>query len=108
MDHLADDRCTQPLVKLLDDPVAAVRRLAVHALSCQGCKACPLDVDIVAHLIIRIETDGNMRVRRVAVHQLGCQPPDRRAAAALQSLLARETDTGLVSRARWALARQED
>ena len=35
MDHLADDRCAEALVRLLHDPVAAVRLIAIHALGCQ-------------------------------------------------------------------------
>ncbi len=107
MDHLADDRCTEPLVRLLNDPVEAVRRLAVHALSCQGCKVCPLHVDIVGHLIEKIKTDRSVRVRRVAVHQLGCQPSDPRAITALNTIIAGESDAGMLSRARWALSQQQ-
>lgn len=104
MDHLADQRCVESLLRLLNDPIEAVRRLALHALGCQGCKACPLDVDIVAALVRLALTDRSIRVRRVAVHQLGCQPLDPRATEALETLLGRETDAGLLSRARWALA----
>lgn len=107
LDHLADDRCAASLVRLLRDPVESVRRLAVHALSCQGCKVCPLNVDIVAHLIEQVRVDRNVRVRRVAVHQLGCQPPDTRAANFLRALLREESDAGILSRARWALEKQE-
>lgn len=106
MDHLADNRCVESLLRLLHDPIEAVRRLALHALGCQGCKVCPLDVDIVAHLTDLAQNDPGIRVRRVAVHQLGCQPPDSRAIKTLETLLAQETDTKLLSRARWALAQQ--
>jgi HEAT repeat protein len=68
---------------------------------------CPLDVDIVAPLVCLALTDRSIRVRRVAVHQLGCQPPDARAIAVLENLLAQETDAGLLSRARWALMQQK-
>jgi HEAT repeat protein len=44
MDHYGDDHCIEPLVALMDDPVAHVRWQAVHSLSCQRCKAVPLDV----------------------------------------------------------------
>lgn len=107
MDHLADERCVEPLLRLLRDPIASVRRLAMHSLSCQGCKKCPLSVDVVAHLIERAMQDPSPRVRRAVVHQLGCQPSDPRAAAALQALLEQETDPKLLSRARWALQRHE-
>jgi HEAT repeat protein len=104
MDHLADHRCVAPLLRLARDPVVGVRRLALHALGCQGCKQCPLPVDPVAILVERVLGDPSIRVRRVAAHQLGCQPPDSRAAAALQTILQQDTDPGLQSRARWALA----
>ena len=102
MDHLADDRCVEPLLRLLQDPVAAVRRLALHALGCQRCKVCPLDVDTVSHLITAATKDKSQQVRRVAVHLLGCQPPDARAAQALETILAQATDPKLRSRAQWA------
>jgi HEAT repeat protein len=104
MDHLADQRCTEPLLRLLNDPVESVRRLALHALGCQRCKACPLDTDVVALLIERIQRDSSIRVRRVAVHMLGCQPADDRARHLLESLLHNETDPKLLARARWSLA----
>lgn len=107
MDHLADDRCVGPLLRLLRDPVAAVRRAALHALGCQGCKACPLRADSVAHLVESAQGDGSIRARRVAVHLLGCQAPDSRAAAALRAILEREADAKLLSNARWALAQHQ-
>jgi HEAT repeat protein len=106
MDHLADNRCVESLLRLLHDPIEAVRRLALHALGCQGCKVCPLNVDIVAPLVTLALTDKSIRVRRVAVHQLSCQPPDTRAVQALETILAQETDAKLLSRAQWALTRQ--
>lgn len=105
MDHLADQRCTEPLLRLLNDPFASVRRLALHALGCQRCKACPLNADVVAHLIEQIQRDRSMRVRCVAVHMLGCQPADDRARQLLETLLETETDPKLLSRARWSLTR---
>jgi len=107
MDHLADARCTASLISLLRDPIASVRRLAVHALSCQGCKQCPLDIDIVAHLNEVVASDTSIRVRRVAVHQIGCQPPDDRAIATLRDLIRTETDRGILSRAQWALMQHD-
>ncbi len=106
MDHLADNRCVDSLVRLLNDPVIAVRRLALHALSCQGCKVCPLEVDIVAHLSRLALEDKSIAVQRVAVHQLGCQPPTPRAKQTLQQILAERRDPKLLSRARWALEQQ--
>jgi HEAT repeat protein len=103
MDHLGDDRCVEPLRRALIDPIEGVRRLAIHALGCQPCKAVPLTVDIVDLLIARALSDPSIRVRRIAVHMLGLQPYDERAIDALETILGRETDTGLLSRARFAL-----
>ena len=38
LDHLSDERALTAVVKALDDPVARVRRNAVHALGCLACK----------------------------------------------------------------------
>jgi HEAT repeat protein len=108
MDHLADDRCVTSLLQLLQDPVVAVRRLALHALSCQGCKACPLQVDIITLLIDRATRDESIRVRRAAVHQLGCQPADIRAKEALEEILQYETDDKCLRTAAWALTKHVD
>ena len=43
LDHHADERCLPGLVRLLDDPVAAVPgAYALHSLGCQPCKPAPL------------------------------------------------------------------
>ncbi len=108
MDHLADSRCVEPLLRLLNDPVVAVRRLALHALSCQRCKVCPLEVDIIGSLSRLALEDSSIQVRRVAVHQLGCQPPDARAIETLKSVIANDTDAKLLSRARWAISQHQE
>jgi HEAT repeat protein len=106
MDHLGDDRCVEPLRRALTDPIEGVRRLAIHALGCQPCKAAPLAVDLVALLIERSLSDPSVRVRRVAVHMLGLQPYDPRAVEVLETLLAQEADPRLRSRAQFALNEQ--
>lgn len=108
MDHLADNRCVLPLFHALQDPDEQVRRGALHSLTCQACKPSPLQGDIIEPLIERALTDLSLRIRRVATGVLGDHLPDARAAAALQSLLERETDSVLRSRARQALARHGD
>jgi HEAT repeat protein len=108
MDHLADDRCVDPLRRALLDPSPHVRRHAVHSLGCQECKSAPLQVDIAGLLIERALTDASIRVRRVAVHQLGLQTYDPRAVKALQTLLHQEMDAKLLSRARFALKSQQE
>jgi len=106
MDHLADERCCEPLLAGLRDASSLVRRHAVHAVGCQRCKATPLPIDIEAALVERALHDSSPRVRRVAVHQLGLQPHDPRAIKALVRLVAESRDVGLVSRARHALREQ--
>jgi HEAT repeat protein len=103
MDHLGDDRCVEPLRRALNDPIEGVRRLAIHALGCQPCKAAPLAADIVGLLIERALSDPSIRVRRVAAHMLGLQAHDARAVEALETILGQETDPGLLSRAEFAL-----
>lgn len=106
LDHLADDRCVDPLRQALSDPSPLVRRHAVHSIGCQQCKLKPLEVDIVGLLVERALTDKSIRVRRVAVHQLGLQPKDARAASALQAILNQDDDPKLRSRAEFALQNQ--
>jgi HEAT repeat protein len=105
LDHHADGRCLPGLVALLADPVAAVRRHALHSLGCQPCKPAPLPLDVVPLLLERARSDRSVRVRRAAVHQLGCQPPDGRAAEALRQLAGADADAKLRRIARWGLSR---
>jgi hypothetical protein len=109
MDHLADERCVEPLRRLLDDPVPRVRRAALHSLSCDACKLAPLPTndDFVAILVERVLHDPSIRVRRHAVYGLAGHGDDPRAVAALQTLLAQETDAVLLRSARSALQQQE-
>jgi HEAT repeats len=68
LDHFADERCAEPLMRLLSDPIPKVRRHALHSLSCDACKLVPLEVtdDLVARLIEMTLYDPNIRVRRAA------------------------------------------
>jgi HEAT repeat protein len=108
MDHLADDRCIEPLRRVLNDPIVGVRRLAVHAIGCQPCKQTPLHADILSLLIERALSDPSIRVRRVAAHLLGLQPYDARAVEALEAILDQQTDPKLLSRAQYALKEQKN
>lgn len=102
MDHHATPECVDPLVAALEDPIAAVRRHAVHSVGCQSCKDDPLDLDVVVVLVEQVRTDDSVRVRRAAAHMLGTQPPDERAATFLADLLERANDEKLRRNARWA------
>lgn len=42
LDHFGDERCFEPLRRLVLDAVPRVRRVALHALNCDTCKLAPL------------------------------------------------------------------
>lgn len=46
LDHLADDACAAAMIAATNDRVPRVRRMAVHALGCQGCKSSLLCADL--------------------------------------------------------------
>jgi HEAT repeat protein len=106
LDHHADERSLPGLLRLLDDPVAAVRRHALHSVGCQPCKPAPLPIDIVPLLLQRAAHDTSVRVRRAAVHLLGCQPPDPRAIAGVRALATIDPDAKVRRNAHWALSQQ--
>jgi hypothetical protein len=108
LDHHADEESVPELLRLLDDPVAAVRRHALHSLGCQPCKPAPLRIDVVPLLCARARLDASVRVRRAATHLLGCQPPDVRAVAVLRALAAGDADPKVRRIAHWALAQQTE
>ena len=62
-DHHGTDGFVPHLLAALDDPVAGVRREAVHALACQRCKPVPLTVDLTARLREIAVGDPSTRVR---------------------------------------------
>ncbi len=80
MDHLADESYLEPMLAKLSDPVAKVRRHAIHALSCGVCKPNrqPLAVRIEAALLRSLESDTDRRVRqesREGLQRLGHPVP---------------------------------
>jgi HEAT repeat protein len=107
LDHFADDRCTGPLRRLLDDPVPRVRRMALHVLSCDACKLTSLSVpDDLADLVIdRALADQSINVRRHATVALGSFCQDARVRQILQTLTAQEKDPAILREARQALRR---
>jgi len=91
LDQVADEAALADLVPLLRDPISQVRLWAVHSISCDHCKedvSCP--VDVVPHLIERIQVDGSIRVRRMAAIMLGTDYADPRALPVLEGLLGEE------------------
>ena len=70
MDHLADESFIPAILPLLNDPVAKVRKHAVHALTCDVCKPdkCGLELSESVRLQIMdlAATDPDKRVREEA------------------------------------------
>jgi HEAT repeat protein len=97
MDHIADERCSEPLRALLEDAVPRVRAAALHSLSCEACKVTPLPVpgDLIETLIAKANTDPSIRVRRAAVGSLIETCGNPRVLKALQDLETRETDADI-------------
>jgi HEAT repeat protein len=97
MDHVADDRCAEPLRALLEDAVPRVRRAALHSLSCEACKIThlPIPGDLIETLIAKANTNPSIRVRRAVVGSLieTCGQP--RVLEALAELETRETDADI-------------
>ncbi len=91
---------------MLDDPVPSVRRQAVHSLACQRCKPAPLQADLTETLIGLALDDPTPRVRREAVYGLGSRAPDARIVAALEQIVATDTNAKVVREAQGALIRQ--
>ena len=95
MDHLADESYLGPILSMLSDPVAKVRRHAIHALSCGACKPGrePLAVRIEPELRAIRESDPDPRVREEAqqsLEQLGrfALEDRRRGGAPQRSLIS--------------------
>ena len=108
MDHRGTDACIPGLKFVaLHDLVPSVRRTAVHSLTCQRCKPCPLTGDLVGVLVEVALSDPNMRVRQEAVSGLSWQSPDARAIAALNRILQEESNKELLRLAHFALKRQD-
>ncbi len=97
MDHFADPRCAEPLRQLLHDPIPRVRWAALHSFSCDDCKIRPLSKpdNLVLSIIDMALHDPSIKVRRVAAWELGNYLPHKTALAALETLLAQETDPGI-------------
>ena len=108
MDHVADDRCTEPLRALLEDAVPRVRAAALHSLSCEACKVTPLPVpgDLIQTLIAIANADPSIRVRRAAVGSLIESCANSRVLKALQDLEATDTDADIKRQLKRALKTQ--
>lgn len=105
LDHHADGASLPLLLPLLHDPKRQVRLWAVHSLACDRCKAGENPIDVVPHLIERIEQDESIRVRRMATAMLAYLHPDARGARVFEAILRDQTDAKLRLHARGGLAR---
>lgn len=107
LDHLADDRCIPALRQLLGDPVPRVRRMALHVLCCDRCKAVPFPQsgDLATVVLHHAQHDPSINVRRHATTALGGFGEDVRVVGALRSMLAHETDPAVLREARRSLRR---
>lgn len=94
VDRFGDDRCVEPLSRLLTDPVPRIRRMALHSLGCQHCKITPLQscTDYLPQIIEVSLHDPSVQVRRHAVYTLAEYHTDPRALSALQKMQATDPD----------------
>ena len=99
LDHYATDACVPPPTGLaLHDPVPDVRRRALHALLCDGCKPAPLQTDVLPLLIRAFRQDPNRRVRFNAALALYRYANDPRVREAFEAAV-REDPSSLARRA---------
>jgi hypothetical protein len=108
LDSFGNARCQEPLARLIDDPVPRVRWIAMHALSCHACNdaSCSIDESVHRRIAERALTDESIQVRRHATAALGMSRA-RVGLDAVRTILAADTDAGLLRAARYALARIE-
>ena len=67
LDHLGDVRHVEVFASALrSDPVPRNRRHALHALTCQKCKASEMCVDVSGYVEACAEHDPNAKVRELA------------------------------------------
>jgi HEAT repeat protein len=97
LDHYANDESASTFAAALSDPVARVRNLALHGLSCERCRTGDLAVeDVVPALLSALASDPSPKVRHNTLFILaGVAGRDRRVRPALNRA-AREDDDNLV------------
>jgi hypothetical protein len=108
LDHMADERCAEPLRRLLSDAVPRVRRAALHSLSCDACKLRPIeaDEDVLPIVLDMALHDPSIRVRRAAVPLLESYCEDARAVETLRLLAQTSNDASMRRSAQGALRRR--
>jgi hypothetical protein len=108
LDTFGDERCREPLVRLMEDPVPRVRWMAMHALSCHACnsESCSDDDEVRERIVKGALSDESVQVRRHAVYALGLMKAPH-AAETLRKIIAEEKDVQLLRAAKWALPKCE-
>jgi hypothetical protein len=72
LDHYASDASWNIFRRALRDPVASVREIALHGLSCERCRSEPICVaDVVADLVDIVASDPSADVRHKTVIPAG-------------------------------------
>jgi HEAT repeats len=107
LDHLADDDCVPAMIAATSDPVPRVRRMAVHALGCQGCKSSDLCADLNSVFLPIAEHDRVWRVRQEAVLSVAQQPATKLSRAVLARVAVSDPHPEVRKQAGWALRIQE-
>jgi len=81
LDHVANETSTHVFLTALDDPVADVRRHAVHGLTCERCRTTDLClVDVVPAVTSALAFEPDAEIRHQLVTVLGRLGPRNSAA----------------------------
>jgi HEAT repeat protein len=107
LDHLADGDCVAAMICATEDPVPRVRRMAVHALGCQGCKSSALCAELSSVFLPIAERDPVWRVRQEAVLSIAQQPPTVTSRSVLARLAVSDPHPRVRKQAGWALRVQD-
>ena len=102
LDHLADEQSVAAMIAATADSVPRVRRMAVHALGCQGCKESSLCANLNAIFIPIAEGDPVWRVRREAVISIVQQPADAHSRRVLTRIAESDAHPEVRKQAAWA------
>ena len=81
LDHVANESSTHVFLTALDDPVADVRRHAVHGLTCERCRTPDMClVDVVPAVTTALASEPDAEIRHQLVTVLGRFAPRNSAA----------------------------
>jgi HEAT repeat protein len=105
LDHLVDTESMSELIAMADDPDAAVRIAAFHALACDRCKddACaPGPERLLGPALAHLHSDPDPQVRMRAAELVGkFAHTDARAVAALEASHADDPSPAVRKKAGW-------